>query len=990
MDLNRIIKRNTDSIYDSGIASEPSPEEKRENVSDSPIAEAGQEAPSLAKLGEDIRRTVKVLNPKGELSIKLLNSLKQKNLEEVGTRTQIFKILNTKNESAQTLLQQVYESRNEAYIRTVEETLGAVLNSVVCIGSRTPRGIFQLLEVLNPKEMGAVEAYLEDYLESLKAEGETHSKEALSWDEATLNSVLLYCVYGGITRKVHLLKKIGSLVKGQPADVQAQFEEKIKLSFGYFLNDLKEPYCRAYFRDSSVYDDVLLNVCSIYPSLLEELYSELLSHFLQENSQSDLIQLLIFKTPNYACFLDLLYSKIEPGAVIKAQNRADTTFLSTLAQFQDWLHAGFQVPRLIPIFRNLQLPHLLDYLSKVPFDQLSKDEKIRYLCLSISLKHIGCINRFKRIRIETEEESGYFQIIIVKLFQDLFEIDNEGKPLDRSLEYSLFKEGVAPTDSKELFFTILECLKPLDVLVCPPLMAILLSHSLKGDIIAPASSSTFDYVLDHLVNLGFDLHFIEPAKKSNLLFEAFDLRDIDLIKKLIELGLNPFLFNQDGLSFFTLEAHLDRIPNMRDFHKQWTAQNLSTLSLVGLDQHRFLSQSFREKLCKTGEGLHQVDEQKRTPLMLLVQCNQDIQPILRHLKMEDLEAQDKNGKSPVDYARGNNNKIALNFLEKRIKNLRKKSGLRKFASRLVKENQSQQKAISPEIKSNSGKAKAQRGAAKAAEHQKNINTVQEIHLDYNTQTGDVKTSYSKREIQQEVDQKIKKEERKQKLKKERAHKEKEENVSPQADHPKKSLYEKAKHTVETVRKALEVTTSVGSSPNALVERWAGRMSGAINSRSLSRAQTLLNLTKEKPIKLLGDGSNLGAFNGLMDLVRIVLKEDLKLPPQGHILKTLESMEEVVRKNSRMKIERRKILEALKWMVGGEIEEGKGSHLNLRFAGGGLTIPRNRDQSENADIVYIRQAADIMERSLRSLILGYEEAITPDDDSVATDKPEPSE
>ncbi|MBL8677427.1 MAG: hypothetical protein JNJ47_08470, partial [Alphaproteobacteria bacterium] len=326
------------------------------------MAQLAQTAPSLDHPVHEVRREIKILNKKGELALKLLAALKQKNLEDLSTRNQIFKILKARNESDKTLWAHVYESRDEDAIRIVEETLYAILHAPVCIGSKPSRGIFQLLEIIQPDQMGSVTAYIQDCMRLLadlpilvSGRGEIHEETACpqkllersrkytqadmripslcltnpetkrqslckrssevlkpreamqgiqsrSWEEPLFRQVSLYFAYGFLSQNETILEAISTFVKSQDAEVQAQLESTIQLIFNYLLNDLREAYCRAYFTESSVYNPHLLAACKTYPVLVQEGYAALLGHFLREASQGYLIKLLILPTPDHSCF----------------------------------------------------------------------------------------------------------------------------------------------------------------------------------------------------------------------------------------------------------------------------------------------------------------------------------------------------------------------------------------------------------------------------------------------------------------------------------------------------------------------------------------------------------------------------------------------------------------------------------------------------------------------------------------------------------------
>lgn len=186
MDPNTIIKDAHPTIPEARSGINNPAAFTRESLQESPpMAQLAQTAPSLDHPVHEVRREIKILNKKGELALKLLAALKQKNLEDLSTRNQIFKILKARNESAQTLWAHVYESRNEDAIRIVEETLYAILHAPVCIGSKPSRGIFQLLEIIQPDQMGSVTAYIQDCMRLLAdlpilvaGRGEIHEETA--------------------------------------------------------------------------------------------------------------------------------------------------------------------------------------------------------------------------------------------------------------------------------------------------------------------------------------------------------------------------------------------------------------------------------------------------------------------------------------------------------------------------------------------------------------------------------------------------------------------------------------------------------------------------------------------------------------------------------------------------------------------------------------------------------------------------------------------
>ena len=184
------------------------------------------------------------------------------------------------------------------------------------------------------------------------------------------------------------------------------------------------------------------------------------------------------------------------------------------------------------------------------------------------------------------------------------------------------------------------------------------------------------------------------------------------------------------------------------------------------------------------------------------------------------------------------------------------------------------------------------------------------------------------------------------------------------------MFAKAKAKIKAVATTLETAKNLATHPQAFVQTLASKLSQTKAGERLASGQKTYNIHQAKPLARLEDGFWLGSFINLSGLAHEAIGGG-KLEILPAVIKTLEAMDEAIQHNARLKIDRMKVLEAFQWIVGGKIEYGKGSHLNLRYAGGVFTIPQNKDGSDNADILYIKNAAAYMTHHLRSLLLGYE-------------------
>ncbi len=978
-----------------------------------PSHPATQEAHSLAEPTSSKKTKVQTAYKKLQISVDLLKDFENKNLRDQDTRARIFKILNNgklngptfesreafekrlkrernrfKKEHnsrnlpkvgqiGQTVFQNIYYSQDIEAIQTLESLLLKVIHTPVSLrGSKTSQGIFQLCAILEIPKI--LKQYFVDYLTSLKM------KDLTATDTALFKKVSLYFTYAILTQRLEyenpILDALSTLVKEQPLDVIEQFQSEIATIFGYFLKDLNESSRQAYSKNWT-YDNPILSTCRNFPFLADAFYDLLLSHFLIGDSISSLGELLNLEVSKEIYFFDFIYSKIDLEKNLETLSEADKQFLKTISDFEHYLTRIWRVDHLIRRFKNQPSPNLLKYLQKVPLTSLTQDKKAFYLFLSIALRNIACIQRFSAIQIETEATLKKFHDLILHSFYDFFEIGPSGTILDQPNTEASTQDIRLIADSKALFFEILSHLKPLKILASTKVMGAILSASLFYDRQYPGPTSRFDMVLKQLQAIGFNLHCVDPIYRNNLILEAFDLSHIDFIIKLIELGVNPFLLNQKGFSFFKIEQGLAKIPGMETLNTTWRERALSVLALKNLDKHRFLQPDFERHSLKQGKGWDEKDEQGRTPLMLYVMCNRSIQPFLQRITLEILSAQDKEGKTLWNYAEANQDTEALKLLNSLKKRLTQKSGFRKLAQAAA--NLTKKEPLVSPSKPTSTTSKKKGGPTQVPAATPSVASTPEINLYYDAATGEANpyNEYSRANLEQKIAEQEKK-----------VHK-KEEKVNRQASSKdQEGLFQKTKRRVKEVGQAINLASHLRSHPEDLLKTFSKAFNNNKNIASIGKGEVIQNLTRPPSVRLLSDGSSRSPFTTLEELAQEVVDQKLKEAPQGHIIDTLNHIQEAIQHNPRLKINRHKVLEVLQWVVGGKIEYGKGSHLNLRYAGGVLTIPQNKDGSDNADILYIKKVANTLMHYLRGLLLGYEVAL--DELSAKEDAkdemPEPSE
>lgn len=841
-----------------------------------------------------------------------------------------------------------YGTNDRTDIDRVEAILMKLLNEQVeasgSSDSLFERYVFQLVQVINRESVGTISNHLFKYCNNL---------EWGLWNETTPEQFALYFVYGLLGKNHDVLGRLFSCLSACPhTDFKEKAEENSIRLFGYFLDDLQEAYIKDLKVDPNSYDDAILYACNSFPKLVDACSRKLCLHMRVYYSHELFWDLLVVKNSAEQCLWDFLYSGDSEG-----YNRALENFLTCSS---DMINS---VDNLIRI-KNLELRNVLNYLSTVaiPDGSMAHDIKFRYLILSILLRDISCIERFKDVQLETEDETKRLEAALKQLM--LWHLDDSSLDLLLSAELS----------KKALFFKALEALKPLGVLNNLDFMAHVLYFALRKDQAMDMMGTTtpiFDNTLKVLQDIGFDLYQIDRTTDENILFWSLEigrkLGDYSFIKRLIELKINPFWMSKNFpySVFGRLSVGNDGVAAR------------AILQYLGLDQHLFLDPNFRKNIF-TNNRLDRLDTEGRTPVMLYVMTGMSITKMfgkkLEKLRLKDLEAKDNKGWTVFDYAKHNNDQEALALLNNRKTVLEEaaKPGARKagkkpsiFSQAAVAFNLVRDKApvgVTPIAnegsKKNHGKPR-QKAPVPSAQA-----SVPSIDLYYDEGTGRVQTeTKAAREAAQQA---LNREADKQKKKEDRAA-----DVEPTLNKKKEGLIGKAKTKIKNLATSLETAKNIVSNPQAFVQTLASKLSQAKAGERLGAKQTVYNLGQAKPLARIEDGLWLGGFVSLEDLANETLGKNLLNTPSSGVVKTLAAMDHAMGMGKSGKINRFDILAALQWALGGSIEEGHGSHLNLRYPGGLLTIPHNRDGSENADIVYIKKAAGLMTQKLRGLLLGYE-------------------
>lgn len=881
----------------------------------------------------------------------LIKSLDQ-NLEDLDNRKTILNTLSfTLGETSFYGLS--YHQDQKFAIEAAENILLKLLASPVYLQcSKTSIGVFQLAQVINKRSVEQIQGYIFEYCNRLKRG---------AWSETSPEQFALYFVYGFLGKNLDVLGRLlPCLEVCLDAEFKGQAEQKISECFGFFLNDLREVYIKDYAIQAEDYDEIILYICKTVPKVLDTNLNAIFQFCERSVSPKMLVHLFPVKNSQGQVLLDLIYEKQHAQLI----GLIEANLVSSV---QTISNAG-------TIVQHLDLPHVSEHLRLAAEQNLeifTKEERFRYLLLSLLIQDLGCVEHFKSLQIETEEEAQRLKVSLLMLAEHVFGFYNPSL-IDFLSSYGLKN---TPLKRRELFFEILEILKPLKVLewltLTPQLLAVCLKQDCQIDL-RSSSPKNFDYMLENLKKIGFDLHYIDPETGHNILSAAYELErtsgNFPLFRKLLSLGCNPFLLQNDGMSVY---SHLSPA---RNDEKVRAAAILQDLNLY---EHPFLPLSFTKNVLNNNR-LDQRDEQGRTPLMLFVMTNIDITnhfgKNLQKLEAKHLEAKDNKGWTAFDYAEHNRDHRALALLKARKEALEQKAnkpslfrqaaGLAaKLATPTAPNVEASKSPAAPS--SSSKKRQARKLRAKNEASLSPLAPTTEITLDYNPETGTSTTSI--KEIHNQAADAIAKREAKAAAKQKK--KEDKQNSAQNIDE-KEGLFAKAKKKIKVVATTLEAAKNIATHPQAFMLAVASKLSQAKAGKPLAQGQKVYNVTKEKPVAKLEDGFWLGNSATLVDLANEAIgKGKLEILPS--IIKTLEAIDEAIRGNPRLKIDRMKILEVLQWIVGGKIEYGKGSHLNLRYAGGVFTIPQNKDGSDNADIFYVKEAAKLMAQQLRGLLLGYE-------------------
>lgn len=895
----------------------------------------------------------------------------------------------------QSLFTLAYKNNCQEDIELIEGIISKFLN---CLSKKPedPIGLFELTQVINETSLAPMLDYFITYPLKFKEGLSREQKDRQG--QKVIQQYALYFLYAFLSKDSGLLRSLkhgcNALSTRFGNACQKEAYQQIASVFQKILNDLRHTYLEKHSIQHTDYEDLILDACRAFPELLNLEFRELSQYAAFRPSKDFLKTMIALETADKQCFLDLMYQRL-----CSFEGRLESCSVKQSAALENFIFRDIvNVVEIAPVMLNLDLPHLVRYLSTVSIEKVFSADKIdaklfQYLLLSILSKNVDCVSRFKDLKSISFGQNQSLVFVLVRLMQHYFEKDSlredlKSKTIDRVLDAlnfaKIFPISEAYVEIPEVFFEILKALEGFSILKDMDLISSLLSINLDEDLrrgYMDGSTPHFDYILGRLQHMGFDLHTIDPDTGHNLLAEVFEVPSMDLVEKLIQVGCNPFLKKNDGYSLFTALPRLPIQPSMRDVYLAWKRKGLSIMKLLKLDDHRFLSKEFQANI-KRGKCIQECDTQGRTPLMLYVMINKDIQAMfgerLEKLDLVDLEAKDHKGWTVFDYANHNNDQKTLDLLNSRKKALEKKSKKTNIfrqaaglAVQLATPKAPTVEATTPKASpapSSSSKRRQARQAKKAKTSQETGSPVQpaatpEITINYNAETGTSTTSI--KTVHNQAAEAIAKEEAKKTAKQN-----KDKQNTLEQPQKKQGLLAQAKKKIETVTETLKVAKAGVKDPRAFVQSIYGKLNAAKATKGLAEKQKAAAVSKSKSLAMLEDGLWLGNAVTLVGLASEAIgKQQLGMVPS--VLKTLEAMDEAIASNPRLKIDRTKILEALQWALEGKIEYGKGSHLNLRYAAGVFTIPQNKDGSNNADIVYIKKAAALMTQQLRGLLLGYE-------------------
>ncbi len=780
-----------------------------------------------------------------------------------------------------------------------------------------------------------------------------------------------YFLYGFLGNSLDVLGSLFSCLEACPhTEFKVQAEQKISEFFGFFLNDLREIYIENYTIRTEDYDEIILYVCQRIPKLVDANLNTIFRFYEKPVSAKMLIHLFPVKNSKGQVFLDLIYEDKNAQLI----GLVEANLVSSVETISN---AG-------TIVQYLDLPHMLEYLrlgAKQPLEMFTKEERFRYLLLSLMIQDPVCVEHFKSLQIETEEETQRLKVSLLMLAEHVFGFYNISL-IDFLSNYGLKN---TPLKRRELFFEILEILKPFKVLewltFTPQLFAACLKQDYQMNLMSQ-SPQNFEYMLEGLQKIGFDLHYVDPDTSYNLVSAAYELerpsKNFPLFHKLLSLGCNPFLLQNDGMSVY---SHLSRGRNDEK------ARAAAILKDLKLDKHPFLPLSFTKNILKNNR-LDERDEQGRTPLMLYVMVNLDIKDFfggraLPNLQVKHLEAKDHKDWTVFDYANHNRDQRTLTLLNDRKKALEQKAkklgvfakAAQVFNSKTPKaQNVEASTPKTPQAPSSNSKGKqARKLKDKEGGSPANLASAQEITIDYNPETGTSETSM--KEVREKAAAKIAKGNSKKKKKedKEKTAPAPENQEGAQAPKKKESFLAKAKKKLEKVATTLETAKNLAANPQSFVQTLASKLNQPKTGERLASGQRVYNIGKAKAFAMLEDDHQLGLFIALSDLADKLNKIKEGSVEKKHI-KVLEELEEKLRSNaSKIKSNPgfiQRLQDTISAIMGMGRDQVRGSHKNLAWAkgsnqeGGGISIVVHGNEM---DIQNLRGIFDVLQYKLKSLI-----------------------
>lgn len=1027
MDPKIIHSRNNPNIAHSGLADTNQTPSEQSLVSPNPIAPEAQAAPTLADNAAALPQNVQVVEGAATTSFDDLQdvrtdlqNLKNEDFTDSNVRKQVFDILNKVNSQGVRFFDAIYRAQNEATITQVGAIISKMFNTCYFKESSSV-SLFELLEVIRPDDFDSTENYILNYCHTTKESINFAEASNKAIEQNCMNKTVFYFIIGFLAKNSASLEALSILMKDYHG-VKTQLEATILTIFSRVLDQLsrnQDSHLQAIHKDA--YNNTILSVCEYYPYLLELRGVELIQYGMltfAEGHSAFFYDLLRLQVRGY-CFFEYLYLNINKHNAYKENksqfNESELKIVGPLFDMDS---------KTMDLLLKTELTHFKQYLLNLDLSIFSRPQisvyKNLFLYLSLITKDLECIHRFKDLqscnyKYHHKWETKTLHLCSL-LFNHLFgfrSIEDATIAYERG-SFEDHRGGLAISQAnKELFFNIINALQSCKVLEQPDWISHILAQCLAYDKEIQPSQSLLDEVLAGFQKLGLKLDGVGIDSKS-MLHIAVDLKNLDLIVKLVQAGANPFLLDKNGCSVYTHELFF--MESIREnlikkfsqenktFAQEWTAKDISILKLAGLEQHEAVLKSYNRLLnlekIKAGslkkhakslyEILNKKDSEGRNGLMVLVLCNQDIEPLLPYIKIEELLSKDTTGKTVIDYADRNQDKQTLRLLEEHRRSLQEKvkhtkgttNIYRKAAASFAKwitpqapQTQSPPAEQAPSALKNQDTTQPMSKSQKKRERQKrareakasgNASPAPEINLYYDEHSGNIKTET--KEARKAAQEAIEKAAEKKKKKEEKTAG-KGESVKPNKE--KAGLFNKAKQKMRAVAEALDTVKKLAADPGELARSLAERLQKKANPiERLRQSERALRLSKMTPVPMLEDGFWLGSFVSLSGLANEALGKGLLSIPSNGVVKTLEAMDNAL-KNTGEAINRYKVLECLQWVVGGKLESGHGSHLNLRWHGGGLTIPRNKDGSDHADIVYIKQAAQKMAWALRFLLLDYE-------------------